>query len=100
MKEPDYTMVMMSTYGTLNRVGAINRRDYNDNGVKQQITFQYPEVISNHFTYRHMVDDHNSRRHSPISLEATWATKTWENRVFTFLLAITEVNINLANTYF
>jgi Transposase IS4 len=100
MKEPDYTMVMMSTYGTLNRVGATKRRDYVDNGIKRQITFQYPEVISNHFTYRHMVDDHNSRRHSPISLEATWATKSWENRVFAFLLAITEVNINLAHTYF
>jgi Transposase IS4 len=100
MKEPDYTMIMMSTYGTLNRVGEEKRRDVVQHGVRQRITFQYPEVISNHFKYRHMVDDHNSRRHSPISLEATWATKTWDYRVFAFLLAITEVNINLANSYF
>jgi hypothetical protein len=64
------------------------------------VTFQYPEVIHNHFKYRHYIDDHNNKRQSPISLEETWATKKWEFRVFAFLLAVTEVNVMLASTYF
>ena len=47
-----------------------------------------------------MVDDHNSRRHSPISIEEVWATKTWEHRVFAFFLAITEVNLFLVTRYY
>ena len=50
--------------------------------------------------YCHSVDDHNNKRHSPISLEVIWATKFWPNRVFAFLLGVTEVNVNLAATYF
>jgi hypothetical protein len=34
------------------------------------------KMMSTHFKYHHMVDDHNSQRHSPLSLEATGATKT------------------------
>jgi hypothetical protein len=47
-----------------------------------------------------MVGKHNGKRHSPISLEVIWATKQWEKLVFTFLLAIKEVNIMLCATYF
>ena len=97
MKEPEYIMSMMTTYGTLERQGKINKRRLRHN---QIVTFQYPEVIANHFKYRHIVDDHNARRHSPISLEVVWATKEWEKRVFAFLLAITEVNVMMAATYF
>ena len=46
--------------------------------------------------FQHAVDDHNNLRHSGVSFEETWATKRWENRVFAFLLAITEVNMFLA----
>ena len=42
-----------------------------------------------------MVDDHNNLRHSSPSIEETWKTHRWENRVFAFLLAITEVNLYL-----
>jgi Transposase IS4 len=100
MKEDKYVMQMMSTYGTLERFGKEEVRSTRINGQKQQIRFQRPEVFNNHFAYRHMVDDHNNKRHSPISLEVTWATKKWENRVFAFLLAATEVNVMLASTYF
>ena len=62
--------------------------------------FNYPEVVGNHFLYGHSVDDHNSKRHSPISLEVVWDTKDWPNQVFSFLVSVTEVNINLAVTYF
>jgi Transposase IS4 len=100
MKEPDYVMSVMSTYGTLERTGKETERSVNINGQQQRIKFRYPEVFGNHFRYRHMVDDHNNRRHSPISFEESWATKSWENRVFAFLVAVTEVNIMLATKYF
>ena len=101
MKEPDYVMSIMTTYGTLSREGCreTTRRGL-ANVIGNSITFKYPEVINNHFRYRHAVDDHNSKRHQPISLEVTWATKWWPNRVFAFLLAITEVNVMLAAVAF
>ena len=61
---------------------------------------KYPEVVHNHFQYCHAVDDHNAKWHSPISIELVWATKQWPNRVFCFLLLITEVNCFLAESYF
>ena len=61
---------------------------------------KFPEVIGNHFLFRHSVDDHNNKRHSPISIEEIWATKWWPNRVFAFLLAVTEVNVSLGMVEF
>ena len=62
--------------------------------------FKYPEVLHNHFRYQHLVDDHNSTRHQPISLEVVWATQEWSHRPFAFLLAMTEVNVKLASEHF
>ena len=93
MREPDYTMMMMATYGTLEEKGEMKKRvDANGN----VISFRYPEIIHNHFQFRHAVDDHNNRRQSPISIEKTWATAWWPNRVFAFLIAVVEVNTYLA----
>ena len=71
MKEPDYVMKLMSTYGTNERV-----LDYQTQCIwlderKSLVTKKnrYPEVISKHFKYRHAVDDHNANKHSPICLE-------------------------------
>ncbi|KAL7571289.1 hypothetical protein ACA910_008942 [Epithemia clementina (nom. ined.)] len=100
MKEPDYVMSLMSTYGTNQRKGKVTRREWIENRQKQQTSFQYPEVVGNHFLFRHSVDDHNNKRHSPISIEETWGTKWWPNRVFAFLLAVTEINVSLAATFF
>ena len=94
MKEPDYVMMLMTTYGTLERHGEEKQR--NVDGC--QVTFAYPEVVKNHYTYHHAVDDHNSRRQYQISIERTWETRYWPNRVFAFLLAVTEVNVYLAMT--
>ena len=62
--------------------------------------FKYPEVVPNHFQNCHSVDDHNAKRHSPISIEVVWATKQWPNYVFAFLFAITEVNCFLSESHF
>ena len=97
MKEPDYVMSIMSTYGTNQRTGKETQRELVGGGRKK---FSYPEVIGNHFLYRHSVDDHNNKRHSPISIEEIWATKWWPNRVFAFLVAVTEVNVSLGMVEF
>ena len=60
-------------------------------------TFKYTETFLNCFKYyRHQVDDHNNLCHSPISLEDSVCTKDWKIRVFTFIIAIVEVNGRLA----
>ena len=101
MKEPDYVMSLMSMYGTNLRSGKETCCEWVDSDrTKKTTKFNYPEVVGNHFLYRHSVDDHNNKQHSPISLEVVWGTKYWPNCVFSFLLAVTEVNVNLAAQYF
>jgi hypothetical protein len=100
LKEAPYVMTMMSTYGTLERVGKETERNIGPSNRREKIKFHYPEVFGNHFKYRHMVDDHNARRHAPISFEENWATKTWTQRVFAFLLSVSEVNAQLLMKYF
>ena len=70
--------------------------------LKKTVTtnFCYPKVLSNHFKFRHAVDDHNAKRHAPISLEYVCTTKYWLHCPFSFLLAINEVNTNLAEAFF
>ena len=98
---PDYIMSLMSTYGTKQHSGKETTHEWVDgSGNSQKTKFNYPEVVGNHFLYHHPIDDHNNKQHSPISLEDVWAMKYWPNRVFSFLLSITEVNVNLAATYF
>jgi hypothetical protein len=100
MKEPDYIMIIMATYGTLSRVGPEKKRHYKINGEKRVVIFKYPEVVHNHYAFRDMIDSHNSQRMHPISMEETWMITRWPNRVFCFLLAITVVNVQNAATHF
>ena len=66
MKEPDYMMMLMSTYSTVN-------------GQKMEKTFKYPEVVYNHYKYTDCIDNHYSQHMHPISLEETWMTAHWPN---------------------
>lgn len=102
MKEPEYVMKIMSTYGGLleNDHQKESLRKYKVDGEDREKRFKYTIPFSNHFDYRHMVDDHNSIRHQVPSLEQTWRTHRWANRVFSFLLAVTEVNCYLAFRFF
>jgi hypothetical protein len=102
LKEPDYVMTIMSSFGTAERVGASKKRTYSQaNGQEATAQFQYPELIARHYDYHGKVDDHNSARMFPIALEETWRTHRWENRVFSFILGITEINCQyvLKNIY-
>ena len=100
MKEPDYIMMLMSTYIMTLRMGVMNRWQYTVEGVKKVVEFQYPEIVYNHYKFRDMIDNHNSFRMHPISMEETWMTMRWANHVFCFLLAITIVNIQNTAVYF
>ena len=105
MKEPDYVFKLMSTYGGLltHTEQLETRRIYkNENGQTTTVKFKYIEPIANHYAARHKVDDHNHLRHGDegISIEQTWITSRWENRVFAFLMAIAEVNTFLIMHYF
>jgi len=96
MKEPDYVMMLMSTYGLMERMGEEKRRDV----AGTRVVFRYPEIIHNHYQYRDAVDSNNARRMQPIALEETWQTTRWANRPFSYLLATSAVNANLAYCYF
>ena len=94
MKEPDYVMMLMSMYGSENRMGRNNKRE---GTCGTMASFQYPEVIHNHFAYCNSVDNHNSRRMHPIAIKEQCRTSRWSYWCFQFLIAVTEVNCNLVN---
>ena len=100
MKEPDYVMQIMTTYGTMKQLGDQKLRHVMVNGSRQVHSFRYPEVVHNHYQYRDVIDNHNSQCMHPISMEETWMTTRWPNRVFCFLLAVTMVNVQNAGVYF
>ena len=98
---PNFANPYLTQFSSISGGNYITTREWVDgSGNRQKHKFNYPEVVGNHFLYRHSIDNHNNKQHSPISLEVVWATKYWPNRVFSFLLSITEVNVNLAATYF
>ena len=100
LKEPEYVMMLMSSYGTLERVGENKKRVWTNEGGRAPIkkTIKYPELVYNHFHYMDAVDAHNGSQMFPISLEETWKTNRWACRIFAFLLAVTEVNYRLVQT--
>ena len=102
MKEPDYVMKIMSTYGGLieNDWQKESVQTYKDSGKTKNVTFKYKILFSNNFDYRHVVDDHNNVGHQVPSLEQTWTTHRWPVRVFSFLLAVSEVNCYPAHRCF
>ena len=102
MKEEDYVMKLMATYGALKPMddGRTQRSVTRRTGQRENVSFLYTEPFFNHFKYHHQVDDHNNLRHSPISLEESLSTKDWKLRVFSFILALIEVNARLALAFF
>jgi hypothetical protein len=102
MKEPDYVMRMMTTGGLMTTFESCKEsvRWWIDRGVKVVCRFCYACPFDWHFRYRHAVDDHNNLWHGFPLFEDSWNTMRWENCVFLFVLAITEVNAFLALWYF
>ena len=93
MKDKDFVMKLMSTYGGL-VVDSDQQKTFRwFKGARASDTatlkyFRYEEPFANHYKYRHCVDDHNNLRHSVPSVEGSIKTHRWELRVFSFILAI------------
>ena len=51
MKEPDYTMMLMATYGTSAEQGDEKARNFMDGGSKVVKKFKYLEVVYNHYQF-------------------------------------------------
>ena len=92
LKEPDYTMKLMSTYGGLivPKNQKLSKRIWKGRGKTKITTFQYTEPFANHFYFRHAVDDHSNLRHEVPSIESTIVTHHWLLCVFSFLHTVTE----------
>ena len=99
MKEPDYTSKIMASYGNMLSDPGWEERSRREHGGGKK-HFKYILPFQNHFKFRHSVDDHNNHRHQVPSWEGTFKTIVWENRVFTFVVAISEVNAWLAFRFF
>ena len=83
MKDPDYIMMLISTYGMTLRMGVTKRRHYTVERVKKVVEFQYPEIVHYHYKFHDMIDNHNSFWMHPISMVETWMTM---RHMFCFLL--------------
>jgi hypothetical protein len=101
LKEEDYVMKIMATYGSINcppiwqRVKA-RRTIANDTKVE----FEYIDPVANHFDYRHCVDNNNHLQHMRPSIRETWKTHRWVLRVLAFFHAGSELNAFLCFRYF
>jgi hypothetical protein len=92
-------MKMMATGGPLlaNESCGEQMRKWMEGGVEVVAQrFRFPCPYDWHYKYCHAVDDPNNLRHALPSIEATITTICWEIRVFSFVLAVTEVNAYLA----
>ena len=98
-------MTLIYTYGSLQTHPNQKESVRADDKGKFLKIFKYMEVIGNHYNYRGAVDEHNTywrgcgNKHGLI-LEETWKKTRWENCVFVFILAVSEVNMYLAIRYF
>lgn len=101
MKDKDFNMKLMSTYGGLNKDPRLkmNKRFIKQGNTVKIEQFVYPVPFSNHYKCRHAVDDNNNLRQQMPSIEKTWITGRWANRVFAFLLAVSEVNTYKVSYY-
>ena len=102
LKEPSYVMKMMATGGPLVVTDECKpqKRYWTEGGLERVKDTQLPLPYDWHYKYRHAVDDHNNLRHALPSIEHTITTTCWEMRVFSFVLAVTEVNAFLAYRFF
>ena len=68
LKEPDYVILMMTTYRTLeNFEGSDMKRRFKGSGRKLVTKwFNYCGVFGNHFHYCHQVDNNNNFHNFPI----------------------------------
>ena len=96
-------MLMMRACGSLVRLDGA--RDNVRTLGSTRTRFQCSENIGNHYQHRDAIDNHNSKRHDNnthdgVSLENSWRTIRWSDRVFSVVIAVTLVNSYLIFIYF
>ena len=93
MKDKDYVVKLMGTYGSLSVEDGTEDSirciiDDSQPNQRRRITFKHAENFRNYCRGRHVVDDHNHLRHLVPSIEGTWVTKNWENSFSVFTRAL------------
>ena len=68
IKEPDYFISIMTTYGTTELMGNARRCTYEIDDVKRRKNIVYPEVVYNHFQFSDAVDANNGIQMFPLAL--------------------------------
>lgn len=97
MKDAGYvTKIMGTASGLIYKDDRLHSRDVDGNRVQ----FKYTEPYTLHFSFRHLIDDHNNKRHAVPSIEGTLKTQRWAMRVFQYFLATSEVNMFLGQKHF
>ena len=81
-------MKIMTTYITLEPTDKMTQRKFKRVGVMNTKGIMYIDVVVNHFMNRHQVGDNNRRRHAPIFIERTCATKYWPGSCFDCYLSV------------
>jgi hypothetical protein len=101
MKEPDYVMRMMASGGPLAAYETCKEavHKWTEGGIEVVRRIRYAFPFDGHFRYPHVINDHNNLRHGLPSVEDSSTTQRWEIQVFTFVLAISEVNAFMALQY-
>ena len=74
LKDPDYFMRMMTSYGKLENLEGSNTHQRYKGSRRELVTkwFNYCEVFFNQFFHPHQVDDSSNHCDSPIYVERTW----------------------------
>ena len=79
IKDPDYAMLMMTTYGALENLEKLGMQ-WRHKGSGKEVTtkrFNSLDIFGNHFHYRHQVDNNKNNCLYLIYVEKTWATTYW-----------------------
>ena len=69
-------------------------------GIKDTNNFTYWNPFGIHFKYKHKLYGQKKHRHTPISLESTWATKFWPDHKFAWYLDVSEGRTDFASGHF
>ena len=85
MKNPDYTMMIMSSYSCLPSKSGQKESVRDDEETMRK--FKYTETVANYFDYHGAVDFHNAKRHGGgtnhgISIDEICQTTNWTLRFF------------------
>ena len=92
MEEADYFMNLFSTHGSLSKRRHEILHTYKNRAETITKRFCYTEPMDISFLYLYHIDDHNHCSHQKIGLENVQEKIFWEDRVFTFLFSVTEIN--------